>query len=242
MPTVTQQLSTELEIVKRETAPIISRTETLEVTDPQSYAVADSLLTKIVTTRKTIKTRLSKILDPLKEALKQAQSLLSEVDTPLSEAESTIRGSMKDYKLEEAGQANLAARKREEEAAELRRQADLKKLAESKAKTQQMRDKLAAQRAELETKADVTEVAPAPALVKAAGSTTRTVKVPIVIDECAFIKAVASGLIPPDTLSFHMVNIKAHCKSRPDLVAKWPGLDIIDDIQIVHQSGRIDHL
>lgn len=233
VPPALPQLSKELEIIKKDSAPVLARAATLVVEDAQSYAIADSFLSRIVTTRKAIKLRLAKIIDPIKEALKEAKGLLDEADGPLELAEQDVRGKMKDFKLEEARQARIEEQKREEAAEELRRQANAKLLAEQKAKTQQMRDKLAAQRAELETKADVAAAAPAPEVVRAVGSTTRTVKVPRVTDMNAIISAVAAGRASRAILDVNMVALKALYKTHPEEVSKWPGIEWIDDIQIV---------
>src|SRR5690348_7955651 len=190
MPSATQQVNKELEVIKVETAPIIARAKALAVADAQSYAVADSFLSRLVDARKMAKARIGRILDPIKEALKEAQGLFKEIDSPLEQAEIVVRTRMRDFKLEEARQARLEEEKREAAAEELRRQAAAKALAEAKAKTAQMKEKLAAQRAELESKADVAAAAPMPVMVKAAGSTTRTVKVPQVRD----LKALLGGL------------------------------------------------
>jgi len=242
LPTVTQQLNKELEVIKVETAPVISRANSLKVADPQSYALADSFLSKLVAARKTVKTRLARIIDPIKDALKEAQSLLKEVDAPLETAELTVRGRMRDYKLEEARLENLAKIQRDLDAARLRREADAKALAESKAKTQQMRDKLAAQRAELETQADVAQTAPSPQLATSAKTGTRTVKVPKVTDIYALLEAIGSQRlyggqpIPIELVVVSMSAIKQLYKLSPGRVEKWPGIEMIDDIQIVHRG------
>lgn len=233
MPTLTPQLNKELELVRQETAPVIARAASLTVESAQDYAVADSFLTKLVDARKRIKTRLAKIIDPIKEALKEAQSLLKEADTPLEQSELLVRQRMRDFKLEEAQQARLEEQKRLDAAADLQRQADAKALAESKATTQQMKDKLAAQRADLEAQATVTAAAPAPTLAKAVGSTTRTIKVPVVKDMKVVLAAIVAGKIPLEVAEINFGVIRAHYRSLPSWVAKWPGIEMQDDIQIV---------
>lgn len=233
MPTVTPQLSKELEVIKTETAPVIARAATLVVQNAQDYAIADSFLDRLVGARKSIKARLAKIIDPIKEALDQAKSLLKEADGPLEQSEILIRGRMREFKLEEARQARIEEEKRYAAEEKLRQEVAAKALAESKAKTQQMRDKLAAQRAELEAQADVAAAAPAQQTVKAVGSTTRTVRVPKITDKNALIAAVAAGKASRVILDVNMPELKALYKAHPEEVSKWPGIEWIDDIQIV---------
>lgn len=141
MPSATQQVNKELEVIKVETAPTIARAKALAVEDAQSYAVADSFLSRLVDARKMAKARIGRILDPIKEALKEAQGLFKEIDSPLEQAEIVVRTRMRDFKLEEARQARIEEEKREAAAEELRRQAAAKALAEAKAKTAQMKEK-----------------------------------------------------------------------------------------------------
>lgn len=214
------------------------RATNLIVMDPGTFAIADSLLTKLVEARKTIKAKFAKVIDPLKQALDEARSFFSEVDAPLAEAEGVIRGRMKGYKIEEARLARLEDEKRLAAADELRRQAEEKAIAESRAKTQAMKDRLAKERAELETKADVAQAAPAHTLVRAVGSTTRTVKVPQITDPRSVLLGILAKKIPLDIIEFDLTAIKAYYKRDPAGVAEWPGINWIEDIQIVHQGGR----
>ena len=233
MPSATQQVNKELEVIKVETAPIIARAKALAVEDAQSYAVADSFLSRLVDARKMAKARIGRILDPIKEALKEAQGLFKEIDSPLEQAEIVVRTRMRDFKLEEARQARLEEEKREAAAEELRRQAAAKALAESKAKTAQMKEKLAAQRAELESKADVAAAAPMPVMVKAAGSTTRTVKVPQVRDLKALLGGLYADKVPSEIIEINLTTIRRFYKEQPAWVATLPGIEMVDDIQIV---------
>ena len=252
MITPQPQLNKELQVIRTEMSPVIKRAEALMVNDAQSYAIADTFLGKIVDARKSIKTRLGKFMNPLKEAVdkakesyKQAQSFHAEVDSPLEQAELVVRDRMKQFKIEEARQARLEEQRREQEEQRLRAEAARAQQAEDKAKTQQMRDRLAAKRAELETQADLAQAAPAAVPVKAVGSTTRTVRIPTVVNKAMFIRALAAGEVLvagvpmfETLLDIDQTALKQLFKAYPDKVAKWPGIESVDDIQIVHKAGR----
>lgn len=231
-----QQLSKELEVIKLETAPVVTQASALLIQTPQQYALADSLLSKIVTARKGIKTRLSKILDPLKEALKEMQGLMGEVDNPLATAEITVRERMKGFKMEELRQEQERLRLKQAEEDRLRREARAKEEAAAKAKTDTMKKRLEAQAAELETKADLVDAAPITAPVKVAHSSTRTVKVAVVEDLGAVLQGVLAGEIPEEVVAVDLTRVRAYLKAQPLYVAKWPGIKIVDDIQVVASS------
>ena len=229
-----KQLAAELEAINQQMTPIVRQTTTLEVTDAQSYALADALLAKITAARKVAKERMGKIINPLKEALKEAQDLLKEVTHPLDTAEESLRDGMGEFKRLERAKEREEQEKREAEAAKLRAEAVRKQQAELKARTQAMRDRLAQQRAELETQADLTEAAPVAPKVQVAHSNTRIVKNAVVENWTMFLMAVVAGKIPLDTVSF---DLRGHYRADPEGVEKWPGVKIEEDVQIV-QRGR----
>lgn len=247
---IQKQLNTTIRAIKVETAPVISRATALEVVDAQSYADADSLLGRVIAARKTLKERLGAFLNPLADAVKSAQTALKEAkgfheeaESPLVQAEMVIRDKMKQYMLDEAKNAARREQEREAEAEKLREEADKKRLAEMKAKTQAMKDRLAAQRAELETKADLATAAPVMITPKTAHSTSRRVLSPQVVNMTVFLRALLAGeiqiggTVPLETLlTVDMTALRALYKISPEAVAKWPGVEIKEDIQIVSRG------
>ena len=240
-------LDKELAVIRSETAPTIKQAASLKITDAQSYALADVFLGRLVTARKQIKARLSRFLDPLKEAVdkaqeafREAQDFQEEVDAPLAQAENTVRAEMRGYQIEQARIKREQEEAAQAEARRLEEAAAKKRLEESKARTQQMRERLAAQRAALETEAAAAAAVPVAAPVKAAGSNTRTTRTPQVVDLAAFLKgwgkAETKDIALSDIIEVNSAHLKAVYKVYPEMVASWPGVKIVEDIQIVHRG------
>jgi hypothetical protein len=231
-----------VEATKREvaisTAPVILRAKALTVTDAPSYAQADALLLRLRDARKQVKARIATVLDPINQARAAILALSHDLDDPLEAAEQRIRVGMQEFKRLEMRQAQEAERKRQAEEEALRMEAADKHMRELAAKTEPMRQRLAAQRAELEEKADNVVAAPVLPPVKAAHSSTRTVRKWRVTDEVALLRAAADldSDVPENAMMADPAILNQWLKEYPEELAKWPGIEIFDDIVIV--GGR----
>lgn len=231
-----------VEATKREvaisTAPVILRAKALQVTDAPSYALADALLSRLRDARKQVKARIATVLDPINQARAAILTLSHDLDDPLEAAELRIRTGMQEFKRLEMRQAQEAERRRQEEEEALRKEAADKHMKQLAAKTEPMRQRLAAQRAELEEKADNVVAAPVLPPVKAAHSSTRTVKKWRVTNEIALLREAADpeGSVPENVMMVDPSILNQWLKEAPEVLATWPGVELYDDVVIV--GGR----
>lgn len=233
-----QELKKEIEPLAN---PILVRIKSLTVTDAASYALFDSYLAKIRHARAIVKEKFegkdangnpTGILSLINATRNAILKMRSELDDPLEEGEEYIRGSMKQFKLNEAREEAEKKRKAELEAQLLRRQAEEKERLAQAAKSKPMQQRLMAQSQELEQKADRVEAAPAVAPVQVRNSGTRTVQKWRVTDIEAFARFVLDGAAPLDCLTVNKETMDQYKKGRPDF-KDWPGVELFDDIQIV---------
>lgn len=209
--------------------PLQAAVAELAITTEDEYLVADAMLGRIQAARKRWSARIGKIIDPLWEALKSGRELKNEVDKPLEVLEGKVKGAMKAFKLEEAKRIQAAA----EEEERLREEAAAKERAEEAAKTQPMKARLALARQKLEDKAEAAAEAQTPVI--AAASTTRMTKKWRIIDQDAFLMGVALKKIPAMALTVNTVGVNQIFKQPGGhaIVAKFPGVEVYDDIDVV---------
>lgn len=205
----------------------------LEVQTEEQYQVADALLARVRSARKTWGDRMERIIRPMRTALDEVYSLNRDVDKPLGQQEDFIKSRMKAFKLEELRQLNAAKQAQQAEDDRLAREAWEKEQAALAAKTPQMRGKLEAQAEKLtEQRAEVLAQEMA-APVAASNSSSRSKKLVRVTDLLAFCGGIGDGTIPHDVVAVLAGPLAKHLKESPDDVASWPGVEIVDDIQIV---------
>lgn len=212
---------------------VLSQLDGLQVVTATDYAFADALLTRIRTAKIAVGDKLNPIIRPIYEGLEALYALKRELEKPLDDGERLVKAKMKEYKLEEARQIRAADEERQRAAEKLREQAEEKERKEALAKTAQMRDRLAAQRIALERKAEEVEEAEVDGPVKAAGSRTRTVTTWRLTDKMTFLLGAIEGTIPLDAVSIVQPVITKALRDNPKLVASWPGIEIVEDVQIV---------
>lgn len=231
------KIAVELAAVKQQAvttaAFLVPKINALVIDSPIRYAEADSYLAKLRGVRAKFKGMVDDILKPLNQARNAALAMGHEVDDPLKAAEGRVRLGMQEFKRKELAAQRAEEQKQQEEAQRLREEASKKEAAESKARTEQMRQKLAAQREELETKADVIEATPVAPAVQVKGSGTRVTKKPVVTDIKALLQGIFSGEVPEDVISVSLLELRSHYRQNPAAVAQWPGVDIVEDVQIV---------
>lgn len=236
---MTQLISpTEVAVAKKEAAlstPLAHQARDLEITDADSYAIADQILTKIVMARKAIEERIDHILKPLNEARSSILALRRELDGPPGQAEDAIRNKMRIFRLNEAQLQLQQKRKLLQEQEELRQRAlDAQKKADA-AKTIQMKSRLADRALALEAQVAQKEMERPTEPVKVAGSTFRPVKRAVVTDMKAFVAAVAAGKIPIDTIELRQSAINKYFRDAAPVVMSWPGVVIEDDVTIARR-------
>lgn len=216
-------------------APVRARVQSLQVTDEGSYAVADDLLSKIRHASKAVETRMDKILDPINESRREALKLKHELMDPLELLEQSVRGKMKDFRMEEQRQIRMKEDERRAETARLQSEIDEKQRKEDAAKSKILRERLAAQRQELEDAVIRTRTAAPSAPIEAANSGTRTIKRWRVTDIVALYSAAGdpNSIVPGDIFQVNDQAINRYFNEDSAAVSIWPGIEVYDDIQIV---------
>lgn len=206
---------------------------TLKINTATDYETADAILGRVRVARKTWGERMERIIRPMRTALDEVYGLNREVDKPLAAVEETIKGKMKAFKLEEQRQIQAAQREQQEEADRLRREQEEKARLAETARTAQLRGKMAAQAERLTEKVAEVEARETPAPVLVNSSSTRNKKIAKVTDVLAFCGGVSDGTIPHDVVAILAGPMAKHLKDSPEDVAQWPGVEVVDDIQIV---------
>lgn len=213
--------------------PLQSSVQGLAVVDAESYLVADTMLGKIQTARKSWTARMERIIRPIRSGLDELYAFNREVDKPLGQLEDAVKAKMKAFKTEELRQLRAAEEARAAEVERLRREAEAKAERESSARTAQMREKLAKARSVLEAQATEIEQEERPEPVQGASSGVRVPKKMRVIDVKEFCAGVADGTIPVVCVTAHVAEINRQYRMQPATVSVWPGCEEYEDLQIV---------
>lgn len=225
--------------------PLQAETDLLApITTEEEYHHADLLLTRIQAAQGSWLNGfgpkwkgIQAIISPIYQGLQGLYELKNLVLKPLEEMEESVKGRMRDYKKLEA--ARIAKKKAEKAEAARKIQekldAEARKLAAAKtaqAKTAVVGRMMTLKTEQKEAKKDN------PVAVKAAGSSSRTVKKPIVKDFEAFVRGVLA--LQDETIRLDLLQVNADVfhrlwTSEPELMAQLPGVEIETDIVI---AGR----
>lgn len=244
-PTVTQMKQEGLILIN----PLRRQVQSLTITDEVSYLRADTLLGRVALARKTWAGKMAPILVPLKKAITEAKkamegakSLDAEVDGPLAQMESDLKGQMRDYKIEEARLIQEAQDKEAAQIAETNRllaeAAEADRVAVTANKSAPMKARLAKARADaLVEQAETIQAAaePAPEAVKGTSSSTRTTPSWRIIDKAAFVKGVAAGKIPLEAVEVWNAAVNKQFRDDPAMMKWWPGVELYDEVTIVRR-------
>ena len=213
-------------------SPLKEAASELTVDDEDEYTHADALLARVQSAIREWDDKMETVLAPLRQAKQAADTIKREVTKPLTELEVSIKDLMTDFKRKEAVRIANENRRIETKVEKLTDEILDVATRETTARTQQLRDRLAKKREELETKAgDV--AAEAPQAVVAAHSKTRTVKKWRIVDKGKAIKALNPGyshLITFDTVAINKLTTQPE---GWDVVAGWDGFEVYDDVVIV---------
>jgi hypothetical protein len=216
-------------------SPLKSEVLSLEIQDEEGYQMADILLSRVMTARKTWLGRINPIVKPIYDSLQLLYALRGDFDDPMKEYEAAIKGKMKTYKLEEARQLRIAEDARLKKIDDDRRAAEEKQAKADAAKTKGMKQKLETQAAALIQNAEILEVGGPAQGATATHSTVRSKKKAEVTDLVALLKGIIAGKVPDDLISINQVELNSAYRIDAEEVASWPGITIVDDINI---SGR----
>lgn len=219
---------------------IVLAAQELEVTDEESYLLADALLGQIQNARKAWgvvwKRLYDDVVKPMREALDGAYAVNRDADKPLEEAETAVKAQMKAYKKRELEENRRKEEQRVLEAKRLQDAIDAKERAAAAAKTPAQRRNLEAQVANLqEEQADI--ILDVPVAVQGQSSFVRVSKVPVITDLAEFATGVIAGGVELDAPMQAALSlwVKREYKKDPTAVASWPGITMEDDPSIVRK-------
>lgn len=209
------------------------------ITTPEELATADKLHHEVQQARKVWKLKMYGTkaapgpIPAIRSGLDQLYALNREIDEPLGLLETTIERAMKGYHLR-IEQERLD-RERERQEAEDEAQREVERLA---AKAQAAKPGSVAQVKALElleqAEAEVVEAQMAVEEREQSEHTaTKFKKVPTVSDVLAFCAAIGTGDIPADCIEVKGARLKAYYKEEPETVANFPGVTLIDAVEII---------
>jgi hypothetical protein len=225
-------------------APVQSDVQQLPkvLTTKDEYDAADAVLGAVKKARKWWKERMYGTkatpgpIPSIKSGLDMLYALNNEVDDPLEEMEKTIKAKMVDYNVRDR-------RKLMEQEAELLRQRQEAERAleaaaakEAAAKTPLQKAKAAAEVETAEAKYVETLDSPLEQLGQADNSSVRVPKKPTVSDVLAFCRGIADGEIPVECIELKQGYLNKLYRDDAETVTAFPGVTIIDDIQIIGRS------
>ena len=213
-------------------SPLDAAVRALSVNTPEDYSQADLLLGDIRRSRKIWDDKMEPIRKPLREAKSAADALFREIDRPLEECESHIKGMMRAFKLKEAKALAEEQTRIREERERVARELEAAAEKEQSAVTAKMRDRLRLRRESLEQQADVLDAEDAPVAVQGTSSLVRRISQWDVEDLMSVVKAVAAGAVPLDVLMLNRPFIAETFRKTPQTVAGWAGFNTYEDVQI----------
>lgn len=233
--------------------PLQAETDLLKVVTEDDYHNADLLLTRIRAAQGSWlngfgpKWRgIQAIITPIYNGLQGLYELKNLVLKPLEEMEETVKGEMKGYKKMEAARIAKEKAEKAEAARKLQEKIDAEARKLSAAKTVQAKTAIIGRQVTMQAEQKAAKK-DKPVAVKAAGSSSRTVKKPVIKDFEAFVRGVLAlkeegdaptgeGMsITLDLLQVNAATFQRLWLSDPDLMAMLPGVEIDEDIII---AGR----
>lgn len=204
----------------------------LPVIDQESLTQADVQLSRVQTARKTIATRMEKIIRPIRSGLDELYKLNRELDRPLEAMEKEIKGEMKAFHLEQQRQIDEARQEAQRQEWALLAQARKKEEAAQQAKTPAARTRLQQEADALQDQAVEVSTAEMPIAAVTMHSSSRPIKRWTAPDLLRIVKGVAAGEIPVEAVQLNYTFINRTYKEDAEGVTCWPGIVIIDDVEI----------
>lgn len=210
---------------KKQSAPLIEQAHQLQITDEDSYQIADSIRASLKAASKKWTDRLQLIIRPAYDTLQGLYNLRKEIVDPMDASADVVTNKMKEFKRLEA------VRTRQEADAKTAKEAELRKKLEAATSipVQRMMEK------RIEEVQNVIITAP----VVAASSSTRTVKKWKVDNMQKLVRAVADSQVPIDILTLNSKVFEDYFRGDDKdktAISSWPGILVYDDIQIVSKK------
>jgi len=224
--------------------PLKAKVTNIIVKTQEDYIQASAVLSQIGTARDTWLSRINPIIQPIRSGLDLLYGLRKDITDPLDELEGMVKARMRAFKIQEEQKRLEEEKAKQAEIARLEKEAKEKEARESAAKTKVMRERLAAQRAELEQKLSQAKHAETTTPIKVSGSGTRKTMKWKVTDLVAFVQHVASLDINSEEaeelyslLAIDEGQMNAYFKLRKPLLGQWyPGIEVFEDIGITRRG------
>lgn len=213
--------------IANSTRALLIQTNTLTITTTADMAKADQYLGEVNAAIKKVDARFDPIIDPISKALTMLRKFKKEVMAPLETAKESLRTGMAGF---ERRRLEIEMEAQRVEAQRLQAEAFAKQQMELKAKTAQMRDRLAAQREEIEARAKAVEEAPVMITGSMPSSGMAIIKRWRITDAAAFYRGLADGVIPSQTVT--LVAGVMNAAARSGEMDSWPGCEVYDDVQV----------
>jgi hypothetical protein len=214
-------------LISKVTAPAISHT----ITTPDHYHAADAILASIQSTQKSVAGKLEEKVLPIRTRLNAWYGLRKSLLDELEMCEKAIKQKMAAYKLEEAWKEQKRARAEQEmiRKAAVEAEEALKQAAQAESAIDRAKAKAKAQQL---VNAPATMAPPPSQPVRASRSTSVPTQSWKIVDRDAFMRAVVDGTIPNEMVEIHTVNMNAMWRMNKGKVAGWPGVEVVDGVQI----------
>lgn len=222
------------------TAPVLTIAQTITVTNGESYLQADDLLSHIRNAKAKVNEKMEPIIRPIRQGLDQLYALRRELEGPLDDAEKAVKRKMADWQVAERRRVELEQAERDrvqrEETEKVQRRLAEERRQEAERQLQannvQAADEVLSQPLPQVTVL-TTPVRP---VVRAQGSTARTVTKWRVTDFAALVCEVAVGNVPMEVLMVNEVEMNRLVREgQGQIVGEWPGVEVYQDVQI---AGR----
>ena len=222
------------------TQEILDLAKDLAVETESQYHSADDILHKIKVAQKRLDQPFEDVIRPVRQGLDGVYAIRREVENPLLDLEKTVKEKMRAFKLAEAERI----RKEEAERARLLR-IEQSRVAEEQLAEQARRIVEAAKANDFQKALEILEeekpevavifAAPVQAPVRAASSSSRTIKRWRVTDLDLVIEATRLDMAPTNILQINATKVQEMFKLNPASIDEIPGMETYDDIQI---AGR----
>ena len=222
------------------TQEILDLARDLIVETEPDYHTADEILHKIKVAQKRLDQPFEDVIRPVRQGLDGVYAIRREVENPLLDLEKTVKEKMRAFKLAEQARIQKEERERarllqieQARVAEEQRIEQTRRLVEAaKANDFQKAQEILA---EEEPEVAVIFAAPIQAPVRAASSSSRTIKKWRVTDLDLVLESVRLGIAPIDILMINVTEVARMFKLDPAEIDAIPGMEVYDDIQI---AGR----
>lgn len=213
-----------------------AKVEELVVQSDDDYALADALLGQVNDLRKgwagIWKRIQEKTIKPIRSGLEELYALDRGVDKPLEALATGIRAKMTGYQREKLRIQQAKEREEQERREQLQREAEEKRKKAEAAATPQLRSRFANQAAQLEVEVGRIDVFEPVQLATGTSSAPRREK-KVAIDLANLLVGIIEGSVPEAAVVVQEQWILRQWKQDPDAVEKWPGVSIVEDINVV---------